>query len=470
MDEGVHGDLRSTIPPSSIPAWPSFLTGKNPGKHGIFDFMKRTPNDYIGKMISSNDFKTDTIVDILNEAGKTSVIINITSTYPPKPLKGCIVSGMLTPKDATYVYPAVLQPELDGRGYVIFKDFDKYTSSSIVFKELVSMEQKRKEIALSLMRIFDWDLFMVLLIGTDTIQHRLWGEKKWINNYYREIDSIIGEIIGNVEEKTNTIIVSDHGFGPLEKYININKWLEKKGLLRTRRVETEATRIYKVLRLRSDVVKNKNLLSRLGLTADMFKPFVNILRVLKISQIIPPSIKRGYGSLPKTELAIDWARTKVALSSFFTTETQSLIINLKGREPQGIVDPFEYKSLRNSVISKLKKIGDPDTGENVFINIYAKEELYHGSYLENAPDIVMMLKGGYKASNSLKGDRIFESIGQKQGSHRIMGIFIARGPDFKKKVMLKNARIIDIMPTILKVMGVDIPSQTDGQVLSEVLV
>ncbi len=147
------------------------------------------------------------------------------------------------------------------------------------------------------------------------------------------------------------------------------------------------------------------------------------------------------------------------------------MVNLWGREPEGIVLPEDYESLRKQVSLQLEDIKDPQTGDSIVERVFTREELYEGPYLNEAPDIVMMLKGKYKASNSLQADEIIEEcpVDKIKGSHRQYGIFIARGPDIKRGGTINDASIFDIMPTLLKLMNVDIPKNLDGRVLTEIL-
>ena len=469
IDKGVHGELKSTIPPASIPAWPSFLTGNNPGKHGVYDFLKRTEGEYIGSLTNSSDFQSPTIYEILSAKGKTSVVMNVTGTYPPKKMNGCIISGLLTPRGANYVYPSVLKETLDSMGYIVYKDFKDDSNPEIMFQELLSMEQKRKHIALYLMKLFDWDFFMIMFIGTDTIQHKLWGEKVLINNYYYEIDKIIGDIIENICDDTNVFIISDHGFGPLKKYVYVNKYFKDLNLLKTKVVDFESTEEYKIGEWQKKKVDQMTkFISKTGLNRRYIKPLINMLRLNKIKEFMPDFIKKRYYRLPRDNLAIDWTRTKVVLSSFYTTETQSVMINLKGREPEGIVEPDNYEELREHVISELKRLKDPEMEETILEDIFRREELYHGPYLQEAPDIVMMLKGNYKPSNSFRSSSIVSPTNRILGSHRINGVFIAMGPDIAKGEYIENAAIFDVAPTILKLMNIPVPEEMDGRILSEI--
>ncbi|MDP6048478.1 MAG: alkaline phosphatase family protein [Candidatus Bathyarchaeota archaeon] len=465
---GVHGVLQSTIPPSSIPAWPSFLTGMNPGKHGVYDFLKKVPGKYIGALSTSKDLKSPTVYDILGKGGKTSVVINVTGTYPPKVVRGCLISGLLTPQGVNYVYPEILKEELDEMGYKVYTDIGGYVRSEKIYQELLDLEIKRKEIALSLMNIFNWEFFMLTIVGSDTIQHKLWGDKDKIDDYYYEVDKIVGEVLDKVEDDPNIIIMSDHGFGSSENTFYINKWLEEIGLLSTETTDYESTTSYKIRNLRKKESGISETFSKFGMTKRSLRFIKRMPGYNLIKKWMPSLVTKMYSKIPTDTVAIDWENTKAAVASNWL---RNIMINMRGREPLGIVEPWEYEILREEIISKLQKLKNPETNEEIIEKVYKREELYSGPYVDDAPDIVLSLKGKYKVSNSLTAEKVFgvNSGNDIKGSHRMDGIFIASGPDIVKGKKIDGANILDVMPTILKLLSVEIPGDLDGRVLSEII-
>lgn len=473
MKEGVYGNLRSTIPPASMPAWPSFITGKNPGKHGLYDFLKRTPDDYRGRLISSRDLKAETLWDILSDSGKKCVVINFPGTYPPQKINGCIISGMLTPEGVNYVYPSNMKKELEEKGYIVSPDLSGcFGRVDILYNKLLLMEHKRKDITIHLMKLFDWDLFMILIRGTDIIQHYMWGVKDKIFKYYQEIDNIIADIICSAEKNINIIILSDHGFGLLKRYFHVNKYLNLLGLLYYKRIKSHSTKDLNINNSLTQEKKNKNIreiLYRIKITQEMLENLIDKFKLNIFKNYSPVLIRKLYSIIPKSDMTIDWTKTKAAFSSFFSTENQSIIINLKDRYHLGIVEYREYEDLRNFIIEELRKLKDPQTNNKIVEKVFKREELYHGPYLREAPDIIMLLTSQYKATRNLRVKKVISSIPRsRKGSHRLHGIFIAKGPDICKGKQIKNAEIIDVTPTILYLMEINIPKDMDGRILKEI--
>jgi predicted AlkP superfamily phosphohydrolase/phosphomutase len=178
-----------------------------------------------------------------------------------------------------------------------------------------------------------------------------------------------------------------------------------------------------------------------------------------------------------TTATIDWSRTKAFSLGIDST---NIFINVKGRFPQGVVaDGGEYEELRDELVERLGGIFDPATGERVVERVYRREELYHGDCLDKAPDLLVTWKdfeyntrreygreGGELFGSSLEySDASGYSSLQKSGTHHVNGVFIAKGPEIQRLASLKGARIIDLAPTILYLLGEKIPDDMDGTVL-----
>jgi predicted AlkP superfamily phosphohydrolase/phosphomutase len=469
MENGAYGKLKSTIPPITGPAWVSFMTGKNPGKHGIYYFLQRKKNSYQRKLVSSKSINGKTLWRILSDAGLKVGVVNVPLTYPPEKVNGFIVSGYMTPSEKVgFTYPENLKNLLLKMGYRI-NDNEKlrfYEGGRRYLEDLYDVLRRQNSVVLYLIEEYDWDFFMYVFQGLDHVQHIFWKYmdsahilhdseaeaelKNAIENYYKECDKQIGEMIKKSEKNILIILLSDHGFGRCVKRIYINNWLLKKGLLALREKYGKS-------------LSNKEHISK----QSMYRLLVKF-RLEKLSKIIPKKIKDQIPSNIPEYSDIDWQKTKVYAHGAYPL----IYINLKGREPQGIVEPGEeYENLRNYIINELYKLKDPETGEKVIDKIYKKEEIYWGENLDKAPDIIAIQKDEYTITTfgDISSNVISPIKDGGTGTHRIYGTFIASGNRIKK-ININDVEIVDIFPTILYYFGLPIPKDVDGRVLKEIFV
>ena len=166
---------------------------------------------------------------------------------------------------------------------------------------------------------------------------------------------------------------------------------------------------------------------------------------------------------------IDWSRTK----AYCKTGLGQIYINLKGREAEGIVNAGEeYENLRSEIIRKLKEFMNEVTGSKAEVEIYAKEEIYHGDYFDEMPDITFLAhNNGYQAGSLMDfaPNRAISNVSVNTGHHTMDGILIAKGESLRDGITIDQANIMDITPTILYIMGCKIPEDMDGRVLKEIL-
>ena len=470
ISNGVSGKLRSTMPPVTPPAWTSFMTGKNPGKHGVFDFYASTSFGYDRPVLNSKYIKSRTIWKLLSEHGKKVGAINVPMTHPAEEVNGFIIPGMQYGLDTgnDFAYPPGLMQELEKAigGYkVLYGDMislytDRYKDLLKEWREIVKMREKA---VLYLMEKHEWDFFMAVFYSVDVMQHHFWKYydkshpeykpseySEIIPEFYRYIDSSAGKILDRLDEDTIVMVVSDHGAGPEHKAFYINKWLAGQGLLSFKKKYTYLWKMrlphmmYKVLR-------------RSGVKAIEWTVPIPYLPFLW--RHIDP--REGL----RVHELIDWSRTRAYAGNH--TE-QGIYINLKGREQGGIVaQGEEYEKTRELIIEKLGDLNDPATGTRIVDRIYKKEEVYHGPYTHLAPDIFLDMKdGSYLIQKEVYHKELFKPADKSSGTHKMDGIFIMKGADVKQGVRVENLSIMDIAPTILYAMGLPVPGDMDGKVLN----
>ncbi len=476
MDEGVWGALRSTLPPITGPAWTSFATGTNPGKHGVYDFLGRQPGTYRLSSFNATRRHGASLWRILSQAGKKVGVLNVPLTYPPEPVDGFVVAGLLTPPDAEdYCYPQEV-----GRGlreavpdYVVQPggNFDASGREADLLRVLREMSAMRMGAACHLWEAIDWDFYMVVFMATDTVQHAFWHfmddthsrhpadtppEFRYaIRECYRQLDRYLGELLDMVDDGTHVIVVSDHGFGPLEKYIHMNTWLWREGFLHFK--STPITFV-------------KSALFRSGFTPlNLYR----LLRHLRQAGTVVKSIRRrrnrARNLLDRCFLSfddIDWARTR----AYSVGNVGQIFVNLRGREPEGVVEPGrDYDSVLDELEQALHRSRDPWTGQEIVQEVHRREDIYSGPRLEQAPDLFCEPRdwryAGFGLLQFASNDWL-EPPFDRTGGHRMEGVLLATGPGMRCGYALEGASIVDLAPTILALLGVPIPSDMDGQVLT----
>jgi predicted AlkP superfamily phosphohydrolase/phosphomutase len=475
LKEGVFGKLRSTTPPSSPPAWTSAVTGVNPGKHGIFEFVYY--DGHGRRPVDSTRRRTKAIWRILSEKGRKVGVVNVPMTFPPEKVNGFMVSGLMAGLDAKFTYPESLKQELLQRNYRIDVTYEKWASIALQLdrnmtsaaEDAWDADERRKDVVLHLMDGFDWDFFMVVFVSADRVQHMFWRYMNCscggdvVMATYEKLDAILNELLGRVEHDVNVIMISDHGFGPEHKSVRINNWFRSQGMLRLRRSST-------------------GLLRMLGLTeANLVRVARELIGPGRLGRVVQEREHalrrlRHLGMIPRLGLAtfedFDWSRTKACY-----VFGDAIRMNLKGREPCGNVQPgVEFEELLGHITSGLLELKDPSTGVNPIRAVHRSGDVYRGKYSADAGDLILEMADGYAADEYVGGELIVPSAHRwgprflgPSGTHAVNGMISALGPDIRTGYTLGGARIIDVTPTVLYLMGLPIPDYMDGNVLSEAL-
>jgi predicted AlkP superfamily phosphohydrolase/phosphomutase len=475
LKSGVAGELNSTLPPVTSPAWPSFMTGMNPGKHNVFDFIRPDAGDFT--LVNATSIRAPTIWEIVSEAGLRVGAMNVPVTYPPRPVNGFLVSGMLSPTDAEVAYPpkllATYENEL-GPYRVALRVQYKDGREDEFLKDALDVIDTRGRYALRLMADQPWDLFMVHFIVLDNLQHAFWklidpthpryrtdlaqmhGDA--LLQAYQRVDEQVGRIVELAHEladEVNVIVMSDHGFGPLHYIVNLNMHLLKHGLLRLKR---------------HPWTQLKAALFRLGFTP------ASVYRVLEktgLQNMVARVSKQARNQMVSKFLSfhdVDWSRT-VAYSMGHVGQ---VYLNRRGREPEGIVDNgIDYEAARERVVEVLRLLTHPETGDPLLDQVIYGSDVTHGPYTDLAPDLHLVLDG-YRCITfplfATNGEVVTRQIRGDSGCHRSNGIFIGCGPAFEQGKTVDGSQIIDLAPTMLYLLGLPVPRAMDGRVLNEALV
>ncbi len=472
LDQGVSCDLLSTLPPVTSPAWPSFMTGMNPGKHGVFDFIRPKGTTY--DMVNSTSIQQPTVWDRLAAAGVRVGVVNIPVTYPPHPLKdGFMITGLLSPRQGRISYPddLIARYEKELGPYRIAPEVQYTRGQEDAFiADLREVIQQRGKYSVALMEHEPWDVMMVVYGSTDIGSHALWHfadethpqhnpdapqhHKTSLRDVYALVDEQIGKMLAAAPEDTAVLVMSDHGFGPLHYTVNLNFVLMQAGLMHLKR--TPLTQI-------------KAFLFRNGITPKSIYRLLEKLHMNNLAARVSKGTRNAVVSKFLSYDDVDWERTK----AFSMGHVGQIYINVKGLHPQGIVEPgTEEWEVRQQVLDALEKLRHPVTGQPVVDKIILRTQEFSGPFAENAPDLQVVLDNYRCISFPLFATTPEVFTGQirgDSGSHRREGIFIASGPGIHAGETREAASILDVAPTIMYLLGQPVPVEMDGHPLTDIL-
>ncbi|MFB6273938.1 MAG: alkaline phosphatase family protein [Salinibacter sp.] len=402
---GALAPMRSVIPTISSVAWTGFMTGQNPGKHGIFGFVDR--NTQLERSIpTSHDIQTPSLWERLNGLGARTIAMNVPLTYPPQPVDGVLIAGFLGFNIDKIAYPSSVATLLREKGYVIDPDPRLAHKDRAGFMDaIVQAFDARADVARHLLEHEPWDFFMCHIMETDRLQHFFWPAQDdphdpfhrdfWA--VYEQVDAFVGEVAASLPETAELVLLSDHGFCGIRAEPDVNAHL-----------------------------------ARLGFTAfDSDAKDLSALHPSSIAYSLPPG---------------------------------RIYLNLQGREPQGRVTPAEAERVKDDLTSVLDELTDPDTGDPVIQRVYRREELYDGPVAHRAADLIAHPHRGYDLKASIRPADVF-TVGARNGMHTYRDAFLLIRD---RAIVPSNATsIVDVAPTSLALMGTPVPEDMDGRNLLE---
>lgn len=467
MQSGVHGELLSTLPPVTSPAWPTFMTGVNPGKHGVFDFIQPRGADF--SLVNATRIKQPTIWQRLTEKGYKVGVLNVPVTYPPQPLKdGFMITGILSPKGSTICYPDNLiskyQAEL-GKYRVAPNIQYKAGNEAEFIPDIYDLIDVHGNWALHLMQQEPWDVLMVHFIAMDIMKHALWRfmdhahdryepseYEHAIRDGYARVDAYIGRMMDALPTDAQVMVMSDHGFGPLNNMVNLNIFLMEQGLLTLKKdAKTQ---------LKAWAFRN-------GLTPSHAYQMASKLGVQNLATRVSKKTRNEIVGKFLSFDSVDWSKT----IAYSMGHVGQIYLNMAGREPEGIVTEANYHAMRDKVVTALRTGLKDANGRSLITRIIPREETYHGPYADKGPDLHLVLDDYNIIASPLfaiDGNVITQQIRGDSGCHRSEGIFIACGAGIQQNIQLPSANILDLAPTILHMLEEPVPPIFDGQVLQEI--
>ncbi len=422
---GIHGKLRSSDPPITIPAWMVMATGLDPGRLGLYGFRHRVGYSYDEMWIAnSKAVRKKKIWDYVGKQGGESCLVSVPPSYPPYPVNGNLISCFITPpgSDKDTTFPPELRDEIEDRfGPYIFDVAFRTEDRDKILAEIREMTEQRFEVMKWLVEAKPWRLFMFVEIGVDRIQHAFWKYmdaehhlyepgnpyETAILDYYRLLDRRIGELLSLAGDDTVVLVVSDHGAKRMKGAFCVNEWLIDQGDL-----------------------------------------------VVKARPEKPTSLEK---------LDIDWDRTKAwAWGGYYAR----VFLNVEGREPRGVIPPEDYEKERDALIERIKAIKGPNNEAWATRVIKPQEhyEVLEGDY----PDLMVYFDDLYwRSAGTLGHGTMFlpeNDTGPDDAVHAQEGIYILFDPQEKVGRRL-DADILDIAPTVLDRLDIPVPAEMRGKII-----
>ncbi len=457
MNNGCFGDLESCLPPATFPAWKCYSTGKNPGKLGVYwffdpDFEK---NDMV--VHNSTSFRSKELWDLLGENNIDCGVFNMPTTYPPKAMNGFMVSQN-APMDTKFTYPEWLEDELKLKfNYRSNPDYMFTLDRGTARRNSKQMINRRFDVAEYLMSKFNPRFCHLTLFYIDYIQHHF--PQDVVEYAWTVIDDRIGALLHRFyDERTYVILMSDHGHIEKKCVFQIGKWLMERRLL-TLNIPGQFSQSPS----QNPGLGQDDVISTIGRmrVVRSLRPFVPAALRARLPRLMPPEIYILHPGQLECKEFIDWEQSTV-----IPVGHGSLYVNRK------FVDSDqEYDDLRENLVRELEAITEPITGTKMAKRVYRREEIYSGRYLHNAPDIVILPNDGIFVASSPKSEDLWYYLEQDHGwrsVHKLHGIFLVIGPDIGEGLAIHDARIYDLAPTILHILGIPISREMDGRVLKEV--
>src|SRR6476619_1899009 len=395
MGEGMYGDLASIPPPITVPAWACGMTGTTPGQLGLYGFRNRKDTTYEGlSIVHSGSIKKPAVWDALGGQGKRSVLIGVPPSFPPPPrFPGWRVGCFLTPPSADRW---AFPQELD-----------------VTIDQVFKMTERRFQVGRRLIQNKPWDFFMLCDIAPDRLHHVFWQfydkrhplyevDNKFegsFQEYYRFLDNELGAFMELVPDAAVTIVMSDHGARPMMGGLCFNDWLIQEGYV------------------------------------TLTEPVTT-------------------GPIPIKNATIDWSRTRAWGDGGYYGR---LFLNVKGREPEGQIEPANYEAVRDERIAKLEAGLGPD-GQPLGTKVLKPQDVYP-EVRGVAPDLIVYFGDlEWRSVGSVGNPSLYtyeNDTGPDGANHDRDGVFIMKGLSGQATGKVEGLKLVDVGPSILSIYNID---------------
>jgi predicted AlkP superfamily phosphohydrolase/phosphomutase len=452
----ASGVLVSTVPAYTPAAWSSAVTGVNPGRHGIYGFHAGHAQAERQELMHSGRLRATAIWEMANAQGARAGIYNLPLSYPPRPLAGWMVSGMMTPgygeRLAGFAHPA----ELEGRilewepGYLVDVSGNweqDWRDDGLAARILTSLRQRRRVLE-RLLEEEPADVVFAVLEAPDRLQHVYYrymdpredlydshqgrALRPAIRACFTAMDEIVGLLDDYAGARGGVLVTSDHGFTAWEVSVHTNALLQRWGLLRLKRgarlVQTSVAR-----------------------------------RLVPLAKRLLPA-RTARAAKGRTFATVDWSRTKAFASPI---PQQGVFVNVAGRERHGIVPREELAATKDQIVRRFGDLVGPD-GAPVTDVVWRAEEVFSGDATDGAPDLFPVLRDHrFELDDEIFHREPFTDLSHlPRGVHHPDGIVVLAGPGARAGAQLSGS-VMDVAPTLLHMAGLSVPEDLDGRVLTE---
>lgn len=411
MRRGAHGPLRSTVPPITLPAWASMVSGRDPGELGLYGFRKRVPGRYTLATADARDVCVPRVWDVLGDAGKRVAVLYVPPTSPPTPVRGQLVSCFLTPSaDHPHTHPPELAARLEARFGAHAPDVGELRAAEPerLLDELYATARQHFSVARALWREERPDFLMMVEMGTDRLHHALWVHLdpehpqhdpahplvRECRDYYAFLDAQLGALVAETDDETAILVVSDHGARRMKGAVCINEHLRRTGWL-----------------------------------------------VLK---------EEPRGPTPFRSDDVDWPRTRAWAEGGYYAR---VFLNVERREPQGVVGADAVPEAVEALRRDLARLPVP-------VQAHRPAELYR-EVRGDAPDLLVFFGDlDYRAIAQVGADELLVTEDDRRAdgcNHDWEGIFVAAGAGVEARGALRELSLYDVGPTILGLLDVEVP-------------
>jgi len=439
---GVRAELASVIPPLTPPAWTSLMTGRSPGNHGIFDFLRFTLRADKRELTvaDSRDVACETLWSLVSRQGLRVNVLNFPLTFPAPAVAGNLVPGWVPWRHLRLAcHPPGLYDELkalpgfDARELAMDMALEEKALEGCQRKEdyahAIRLHIRREQQWFAILRHLMYKdpaaLTAILFDGVDKLQHFCWrfidpacfpaAPSTWEVEirelclaYYREVDRLVGEAVALAGPGVTTVIASDHGFGPTRRILYLNAWLAAQGYL--------------------------------AWAGAVEQGHAETL---------------GLGTMARRFYEIDWERTQAYCP---TPSSNGIYLG-----PAVGTGP-ERAALRARLAEGLRALADPVSGEPLVEHVWTREEAFAGSAMAGAPDLTLGLTDGGFVS-ILPSTEIVQARAEVTGTHRPNGIFCAHGPGLRAGLAAARLSILDVAPLLLHSLDLPVPADLEGRVV-----